>query len=86
VAIQAAEKGLFWIKGGKKHTSGAKARADSAAFVPGINPWPTARTSFSAASIATLAVLAIAMGWLELELFQSQRPPATVGNGTSPVF
>ncbi len=33
----------------EKHTSGAEARADSIAFAPGINPRPTARTSFSAA-------------------------------------
>src|SRR5271170_4435653 len=32
-----------------KHTSGAEAHGDSLAFVPGINPRPTARTSFSAA-------------------------------------
>jgi hypothetical protein len=54
--LEAAEKGLFWVKSGKKHTSGAKARADSVALVPGINPWPTARTSFSAACKADPAL------------------------------
>jgi hypothetical protein len=29
-AKQAAEKGLFWVKSGKKHTAGAEARIDSA--------------------------------------------------------
>jgi outer membrane lipoprotein carrier protein len=57
-ALQAAEKGLFWVKSGKKHTSGAKARIDSAAFVPGINPWPTARTSFSAVCATALMLAA----------------------------
>jgi len=35
---------------GEKHTSGAEARADSAGLIPGINPWPTARASFSEGS------------------------------------
>jgi hypothetical protein len=48
-AKEALEKGLFSGNIGKRHTSAAKAGADSVAFVPGINPWPTARTSFSAA-------------------------------------
>jgi hypothetical protein len=29
-----------------KHTSGAKARVDSADLMPGINPWPTTRAVF----------------------------------------
>jgi hypothetical protein len=33
----------------EKHTSGAKARIDSIGFMPGMNPRPTARRSFSAA-------------------------------------
>jgi probable rRNA maturation factor len=37
------------IKSPEKHPSGAKARDDSAYFRPGISPWPTARTGFSAA-------------------------------------
>jgi hypothetical protein len=53
---KAAEKGVFWVKNGKKHTSGAKARVDFAAFLPGMNPWPTARRSFSAACAAALVV------------------------------
>ena len=57
-ALQAAEKGLFWVKSGKKHTSGAKARIDSAAFVPGINPWPAARTSLSAVCATALMLAA----------------------------
>jgi hypothetical protein len=33
----------------EKHTSGAKARMDFIGLMPGINPRPTARLSFSAA-------------------------------------
>jgi hypothetical protein len=35
------KKGLFWVKCGEKHTSGAKASTDSADLIPGINPWHT---------------------------------------------
>jgi methionyl-tRNA synthetase len=48
-AKQAAEKPLIWVKCDEKHSSGAKARIDSVDLMPGMNPWPTARTSFSAA-------------------------------------
>jgi len=48
-AKQAAEKPLIWVKCDEKHPSGAKARIDSVDLMPGMNPWPTARTSFSAA-------------------------------------
>jgi hypothetical protein len=48
-AEQAAEKPLIWVKCDEKHPSGAKARIDSVDLMPGMNPWPTARTSFSAA-------------------------------------
>jgi tRNA (guanine37-N1)-methyltransferase len=34
------------------HTSGAEAQVDFGGLMPGINPWPTARRSFSAASEA----------------------------------
>jgi tRNA (guanine37-N1)-methyltransferase len=34
-------------------TSGAKGHDDSVDLVPGINPWPTARTSFSGACLAS---------------------------------
>jgi hypothetical protein len=48
-AKQAAEKGPNSTEIPEKHTAGAKARIDSAAFVPGINPRLTSRASFSAA-------------------------------------
>jgi hypothetical protein len=43
-----AEKVQLSGNAGKEHTPGAKALEDYAAFKPGINPWPTARSSFSA--------------------------------------
>jgi 5-hydroxyisourate hydrolase-like protein (transthyretin family) len=46
---QAAEKHLLSSKKSEKHTSEAKAPIDSIGFIPGINPRPTARMSFSAA-------------------------------------
>jgi 16S rRNA (cytosine967-C5)-methyltransferase len=52
LALQAAEKGLILTKMPEKHTSGAKARIHSIAVMSGINPGPTARTSFSAACLA----------------------------------
>jgi hypothetical protein len=48
-AKQAAEKVPFSSINQEKHTSVAKATADFIGFVPGINPRPTTRTSFSAA-------------------------------------
>ena len=48
-AKQAAENGQVSQNIGKEHTSGAKARVDSGAFVPGINPWPTARATWPTA-------------------------------------
>jgi hypothetical protein len=45
---EAAEKGRSSSKKAEKHTSGAKARVDSIGLMPGINPRPTARMSFSA--------------------------------------
>jgi hypothetical protein len=48
-AKQFAEKGLDSGEIGEKQTSGPEGRADSAAFVPGINPRPTSRRSLSAA-------------------------------------
>jgi hypothetical protein len=47
-AEQAAEKGLVLGETRQKHTSGAEALVDLIGFMPGINPRPTARTSFSA--------------------------------------
>jgi hypothetical protein len=56
---QAAEKDN--IPGGKleKHTSGAESRIDWIDFIPGINPRPTARMSFSAAYKARIAFWAL---------------------------
>ena len=48
-AKQAAEKEGTAGEFPERHTSGAKALADSADLMPGINPWPTAREGFSAA-------------------------------------
>jgi len=46
---QLAEKGRDFGKIGGKHTSGPKGRVDSATFMPGMNPRPTSKPSFSAA-------------------------------------
>ena len=44
---------VAWVEGvGKKHTSRAKAHDNSAELIPGINPWPTARTRIVAAGKA----------------------------------
>jgi hypothetical protein len=48
-AKQGAEKGLFGSEMPETHTSGAEAHIHLIGFKPGINPRPTARTSFSAA-------------------------------------
>jgi hypothetical protein len=58
-AKQAAEKGRQFGENLEKHTAGAKARVDLIGFMPGINPRPTARTSFSAACLAQLLLLAL---------------------------
>ena len=46
---QGAEKLWIWGVNSEKHTSVAEAGIDSIELVPGINPRPTARMSFSAA-------------------------------------
>ena len=46
-AEQAAERGLISGDSPQNNTSVAKATADSIVFVPGMNPRPTARMSFS---------------------------------------
>ena len=58
-AKQAAEKGRISGENLGKHTAGAEARFDSIAFMPGINPRPTARRSFSAACKARFILLAV---------------------------
>jgi hypothetical protein len=45
-AKQAAEKGRDLGEIGEKHTSGAKGRIDSAAFMPGLKPGPTLDPEF----------------------------------------
>jgi hypothetical protein len=45
-AKQAAEKGRDLGELGEKHTSGAKGRIDSAAFMPGLKPRPTIDPEF----------------------------------------
>jgi hypothetical protein len=47
-APRVAEKDLGSGERFGKHASGAEARVDLTGFVPGINPRPTARMSFSA--------------------------------------
>jgi hypothetical protein len=47
---EAAEKGCILGEKPEVHISGAKAPAGFIGFVPGINPRPTARPRFSAAS------------------------------------
>jgi hypothetical protein len=51
-AEQLAEREPDFDEIGEKQTSGPKGRADSAALMPGINPRPTSRQSFSASSEA----------------------------------
>src|SRR5207344_1731376 len=46
---ETAEKGRISSEMPEELASGAKARADNAWIMPGINPRPTARSSFSAA-------------------------------------
>jgi hypothetical protein len=49
LALQAAEKVLIMAEKPEKpekHTSGPKGPIDLSGFIPGINPRPTARTSF----------------------------------------
>jgi hypothetical protein len=46
----------------QNHTSGAEARADFAGFIPGINPRPTAHTSFPAACQARPDLLGLCTG------------------------
>ena len=58
-AKQAAEKDLFLAEMPENRTSGAKAHDDCIALMSGINPGPTARTSFSAACKARLILLAL---------------------------
>jgi hypothetical protein len=45
---QLAEKVQYSGKIDEEHTSEAKARVDSVDVIAGMNPWPTARMSFSA--------------------------------------
>ena len=45
---EAEGKGASSGEIGEAHTSGAEAHSDFIGFMPGINPWPTAKASFSA--------------------------------------
>ena len=58
-AKQFAEKPKIWAENDKKRTSVAKATAYFAGFIPGMNPRPTARTSFSATCKAHPILLAL---------------------------
>jgi hypothetical protein len=55
-ARQAAEKGLSAGEFPEEQAAGAKAHVDSIGLLPGINPRPTARLSFSAACKARLPI------------------------------
>jgi hypothetical protein len=62
--LQAAEKlsGCGEIR--RKHTSAAKADIDLIGFMPGINPRPTSRTSFSTACLTpTFGLCAKEVEW-----------------------
>jgi hypothetical protein len=54
--LQLAGRVLKLNGGPQKHTSAAKAGADSAGLIPGINPRPTARMSFSASNLAVSTI------------------------------
>ena len=75
-AKQAAEKGLILGKTWQEHTSRAEARIDSIDFIPGMNPRPTDRLSFSATCKARWFLLAI-YGTAEAVPFQD--PTFTTG-------
>jgi hypothetical protein len=47
VALQAAEKGLIWVKSGKKHASGAKARVLLVAFAARLKSCPFKTSTYS---------------------------------------
>ena len=66
-AKQAAEKGHVFGVEIEEHTSGAEAHIDLIGFMPGINPRPTARTSFSAARKAPFLSFNLAYGTTEVE-------------------
>jgi hypothetical protein len=61
-AKEAAEKGRFANEMPERHTSGAKALAGSIDFMPGINPRPTTRRSFSAAYKARIDYIGLMSG------------------------
>ena len=68
-AEQAAEKVLISPGEPERHTSGAEAHMDIIGFMPGINPRPTARVSFSAGSEACV-------DWIGLIPGMNPRPTA----------
>ena len=59
-AEQAAEKGLFPKEKCEKHASGPEGHIHFMPLIPGINPRPTARRSFSAAFKALVDFAAFA--------------------------
>jgi TrmH family RNA methyltransferase len=61
-AKQAAEKGLISGDSPQKHTSVAKATADCIVLIPGMNPRPTARMSFSADCKAGVDSVGLVLG------------------------
>ncbi len=59
-AKPAAEIGRHSGEINGKHASGAEARVDSVDFIPGINPWPTARIVLAMALLALVSLPALA--------------------------
>jgi len=53
---EAAEKGHVSGQNLEKHAAGAKAHIDLIAFMPGVNPRPTAPMSFSASCEARVSL------------------------------
>jgi hypothetical protein len=88
-ALRAAEKGPYSMRIPKRHTSGAKARIDSAGFDVGVETPTyqsrrTARTSFSAACLAVL----LCPGLLTAQSAPEKAAPAAgppVGGGFIPL-
>jgi nucleotide-binding universal stress UspA family protein len=81
-AKQAAEKGLFPKEKCEKHASGPEGHIHFMPLIPGINPRPTARRSFSAAFKATVNPCADALEEFGLETSEEQPVRCMVKAGT----
>ncbi len=76
---ETAEKGRSVRRTLEKHPSGAKAHADLIAFVPGMNPRPTARTSFFTACKAHAILLALSARLKSCPVTKPSRIPTGIG-------